>query len=150
MAKRHRLGETVDKAECIIWTGATNGAGYPVKWREGKARMYNRDLWRQLRGPIPKGRCVCHKCDNPKCVNIDHLFLGTYRQNAIDCVKKGRANRARGERHGLSKLTEKDIREIRRLYETKEMNVSELSKRHGVARSVIYKAISRVTWKHVE
>lgn len=66
-------------------------------------------------GPIAVGLCVCHTCDNPRCVNLAHLFLGTAKDNAQDCVSKGRKNPASGARCHFSKLTEAQVSEVREL-----------------------------------
>ncbi|MHC4334115.1 MAG: HNH endonuclease [Planctomycetota bacterium] len=148
--KKYRLGDGVDTSECVIWEGAKNGSGYPIKWHNGRARLYNRVLWREHKGPIPKGRCICHKCDNPSCVNLDHLFLGSYRQNTLDMIRKGRARHPVGEAHGLAKLTENDVREIRKLFD-EGMRITDLQikfKDKG-GREAVRCAARRKTWKHV-
>jgi len=97
-------------------------------------------------GPVPDGQCVLHHCDNPPCVNPNHLFLGTNAANMLDMVEKDR--QARGEQHGESKLTEVDVRQIRRWYDA-GMTKTEIAKKFGVSRSTIYRALSGVNWKHV-
>jgi len=83
-----------DRNSCWIWTGTTP-AGYgqirgePPKYKKLRAHRVSYELHF---GPIPKNKLVCHTCDNPKCVNPDHLFLGTSLDNNRDMVKKGRAN----------------------------------------------------------
>jgi len=87
-----RFWAKVDKTDsCWVWTGATLRRGYgqiriPVK----KAKQAHRLSWEIHNGPIPDGMLVCHKCDNPPCVNPAHLFLGTQSDNNKDCVRKGR------------------------------------------------------------
>ena len=78
--------------DCIVWAGAVSGSGYGHKKIPG-TRMNitaHRDAWIRENGPIPKGLCVLHKCDNRKCINIDHLFLGTLADNTHDAQAKGR------------------------------------------------------------
>ncbi len=65
--------------------------GYPYIRRNGKKSNISRYVWRLRFDPIPRGMCICHKCDNPKCINPEHLFLGTHKDNSQDMARKGRA-----------------------------------------------------------
>ena len=79
-------------SDCIIWTGATQNGGYGVK-KIPKTRRnvrVHRAAWEDIHGPIPDGMFVLHKCDNPACYNVDHLFLGTQADNIADMIEKGR------------------------------------------------------------
>ena len=77
--------------DCWEWQYSTNNIGYGMfRWAKGIMRTAHRVSYEMFIGPIPKGMCVCHKCDNPKCVNPDHLWLGTVKQNMQDKVLKGR------------------------------------------------------------
>jgi len=75
---------------CWFWTGARKHTGYGQIWVVNSAKTAHRISWILHNGPIPTGLCVLHKCDNPPCVNPDHLFLGTRADNNLDCVAKGR------------------------------------------------------------
>jgi hypothetical protein len=75
---------------CWVWSGATNRKGYGVYIFRGKYVGAHRVAWTLFRGPIPDGLFVLHRCDNPPCLNPDHLFLGTHNDNMIDMVLKGR------------------------------------------------------------
>src|ERR1700737_4804454 len=81
-------------AACHEWQGKLDG-GRGRFWDGQRVVMAYQFAWEIAFGPIPKGLCVCHQCDNPKCVRPDHLFLGTRADNRADCVSKGR--QARGE-----------------------------------------------------
>ncbi len=100
-------------------------------------------------GPIPKGMDVLHKCDNPSCVNPNHLFLGTHADNMTDRNLKGR--QAFGERHGRAKLTLRQVKEIRRLYKPRscEFGSGALSERYGVSHTTILDIVKREKWKGV-
>src|ERR1035437_1111838 len=84
---------------CHIWTGAKDGKGYGVFFADGCCKAH-RWAYQKLYGPIPKGLHVLHHCDNPSCINIKHLFLGTQLDNVKDMIAKGRDNHARGDDHG--------------------------------------------------
>jgi hypothetical protein len=75
--------------QCIEWTGPTR-AGYGLAYVDGRRVSVHRLAWEQANGSIPDGMKVCHRCDNPSCYNVDHLFLGTQRDNILDAVAKGR------------------------------------------------------------
>jgi hypothetical protein len=76
----------VTASGCLVWRGNIDRAGYG---RYGQRRA-SRVAWELGRGPIPEGIYVCHHCDNPACINLDHLFLGTQKDNIADCISKGR------------------------------------------------------------
>lgn len=89
---------------CWIWPGATKVVGYgKVRW-SGVDVLAHRKAWELERGPIPRGKQVCHRCDNPLCVRPSHLFLGTFRQNMRDKVAKGRTRLAPHEVHRWRKV----------------------------------------------
>lgn len=90
--------------ECWEWQASLDYFGYGNFYADGKNCRAHRYSWTIHKGNIPKGLLVCHKCDNPKCINPDHLFLGTHLDNAFDMVEKGRALIHRKER--LKKLRE--------------------------------------------
>ncbi len=96
---------------------------------------------------IPAGMCVCHKCDVPACVNPDHLFLGTSKDNHQDSVRKGR--RASGPKNVNAKLSHADVAIIRRLYKrgtSGQFNSVRLGKTFGVTASTICRVVKRHTW----
>jgi HNH endonuclease len=74
---------------CIEWTKA-NSQGYGIIRRGGRNHRVPRYVWENAHGPIPEGMFVCHRCDNPACYNLEHLFLGTAQDNMRDMAAKGR------------------------------------------------------------
>lgn len=92
---------------CIEWTGPKLKAGYGVVYSGKERELAHRLAWQKQHGPIPEGMYVCHKCDNPMCVRIEHLFLGTPSENLLDCHAKGRKPRF------LKKLTLERLRAAR-------------------------------------
>lgn len=99
------------------------GNGQHQKTRQGYGRIYeggdkgktflaHRISWQLANGSIPEGKCICHHCDNPGCVNPWHLWSGSHLDNIHDMIDKGRRIDTSGEGNGGSKLTEQDVREI--------------------------------------
>ena len=84
-----RLSEKKENG-CLIYHGSRTVKGYPRILFRGKQRLIHRINWEIARGPIPDDMCVCHTCDTPECINIEHHFLGSRADNHQDMVKKGR------------------------------------------------------------
>lgn len=97
-------------SSCWNWTGSVQGNGYGRFGVAGKTIYAHQAGYILQIGPISPGLCVLHKCDNRRCVRPDHLFLGTKKKNAEDCVAKDR--QVRGERNGQAKLSERAVKFI--------------------------------------
>jgi len=106
----------------------------------------HRAAYELAHGPIKDGMLVCHRCDNPKCVNVDHLFLGTNDDNMKDCKRKGRTNM--GERHPLCKLTSSEVAKIRELKES-GMSVASISRMLKRGYSTVYAVVRRYNWASI-
>lgn len=100
---------------CWEWTATTMNNGYGHFWYNKKLTLAHRVSYQFYIGQIPNGICVLHKCDNRKCVNPNHLFLGTYQDNATDRKNKGRGNIPTGVKNPRTKLSIKQVKEIRKL-----------------------------------
>lgn len=137
-----------EETGCWEWTGTCFSNGYArAGLSKRKGRKFSQRASRMAHevfvGEIPPGLLMCHKCDNKKCVNPDHLFLGTTKDNMQDMVNKGRS--LKGEKCPNSKLTEEIVKKIRRSKKSKEF----LSEKYGVSVCTIRDAQNRRTWKHI-
>jgi hypothetical protein len=147
--------------ECLVWSKGKLKAGYgKIKWKR-KTVLAHRASYSAFNGPIPDELCVCHKCDNPSCVNPEHLFLGTYLENNLDKKEKGRSASgsnhgsktkperfARGERAGNVKLTEVEVKEIRR-FDNLGWLQEDIAAHFNVKRATVSHIVTRRNWKHV-
>ena len=80
---------------CIEWPGSRNQDGYGNRWHEGRCMKAHRVAWMEVHGPIPDGMLVLHRCDNPPCVNVEHLYLGDQSRNMRDMSERRRSNNQR-------------------------------------------------------
>lgn len=167
--------ERVRQPNCLLWNGTRTSEGYGVIWEKEaqKNKPAHRWAWEKFFGPIPSGFCICHHCDNPPCINPDHLFLGTNVDNTRDRTLKGRTASgprngahthperrpagerhgrhtqpwatARGERAGRVKLTTQQVLDIR----AKRESIRAASNRYGVGMTHIKRIRRRAVWTHV-
>lgn len=136
-------------SDCIpAPTGYRNRKGYAQVSRYGTKYQAHRWAWIEVHGPIPDDLCVLHRCDNPECINVEHLFLGTRADNNADMTTKGRhgLTGTKGERHPAAKLTEQQVREIRASSEP----LAAAARRYGVCISTISGIRLRRSWKHLD
>lgn len=132
---------------CWLWTGNIDFYGYGRVGFKMKAYRASRASIMIFHGKDPKKMFVCHKCDNPACVNPEHLFLGTQKDNMEDCSRKRRT--AYGSKSGTSKLTEKDVDKILILAKTTNLFHREIAEKFNVSRSLVGAIINKVRWtKH--
>ena len=158
---RERFNEKyipVTESGCWIWTGASS-ARYGTIYDHSKRKVIkaHHAAFLLFNGPIPNGMCVCHVCDVTFCVNPDHLFIGTQKDNIHDMIKKGRkvispnagrhGNHARGERNGSSKYPPVLISSIRHIYDSGECkNIAAISRKFGVSESQTRRIVHRQSW----
>lgn len=137
--------------KCWEWTASLDKDGYGICHIQGKARRAHRVAWETEKGPIPKGFCVLHKCDNRKCVRVSHLFLGTRITNNKDRDQKGRSRHGSllGELHGRAKLTAVDVKKIRRFCKGKRGEYAQCARRFGVSAEQIRSVVRKETWRHL-
>lgn len=185
-----RFWEKVDKSEgpdgCWLWKATTLQGKFPYgrfvcreMSRQCPNQLAHRVSWVITNGPIPDGMCVLHRCDNPRCVNTSHLFLGTYADNHADCKRKGRNRKAcgdangsrrhperlargerswtrmypervlRGEHNGNRKLTEQAVRSVR-LRRDGGQSFGSIASSFGVSKKTIMNIVNRCSWRHVK
>jgi hypothetical protein len=131
---------------CWLWLGGLGKDGYGMAWdvAEKKSLGAHRWVYMLLVGPIPEGQNVLHRCDNPCCVNPDHLFLGSLGDNNRDRKEKGRG--ATGVRHPMNKLSVEQVLEIRNAPGLHR----EIAGQFGVSKSLISHIKTRRLWKELE
>jgi len=140
---------------CWEWQGRIDDTGYGRCWYAGNHAVAHRVAWVLTNGPIPSGHSgpgrigVLHHCDNRKCCRPDHLFLGSDKDNALDRDRKGRRTAQRGSSNSGAKLTEEDVRRIRRQYVWRRFGCDKLATEYGVSRVTINRIVRRVAWAHV-
>lgn len=142
--------------QCWPWTGCR----YPItsenKWDYGKTQIFgyvttaHRASFLFTGQPVPSGMLVCHKCDNPPCVNPGHLFLGTSLDNLEDCASKGRRvfNPNKGELHYRSELTDSDVLQIRSM-RASGMKLKDIGQEFGIPFKHVSLISLRKRWKHI-
>lgn len=132
---------------CIEWTAYTDRKmGYGMFWLDGTMHLSHRVAYMFAHGSIPKGLHVCHSCDNPKCVNPEHLWVGTNQDNVNDKCRKNRAARLIGENHPSAKLKEDDVLMIR----SSKLNGAEIARRMGIDRSTVNYIRKGKLWGHLK
>lgn len=126
--------------------------GYPRGGRNYRVVYLHRMIYEECFGEIPDGKEVCHKCDNPKCINPEHLFIGTQADNINDMMAKGRNNPCRGEESGMAILTETKVREIRERYKAKDkMNgMRAMAREFGIGERTVMNIVERSRWGWLE
>lgn len=148
----------VESNGCWRWTKGRHAHGYGVINTRigGRNKQYraNRVSYEIAKGPIPGGMFVLHRCDNPSCVNPEHLFLGTQRDNMRDCISKGRhVNQNRtwptGSAHHNSKLSDNLVRTIR-VHHGLGLYYREIAKMLSLNISTVYRVATHKVWAHVE
>lgn len=153
----HRHGDPVSRfmdavspepnSGCWLWTRYVDRKGYGLVGNGTEQVFAHRFSYETFVGPLIAGLCICHRCDNPTCVNPDHLFQATHRENMDDMVRKRR--HAFGSRHPNAKLNERDIDEIV-FFSAMGMGPDNLASLYGVAARTIRKTILGANWSHVQ
>lgn len=150
-----RFWSKVDKrsdGECWEWQASLDTQGYGnfgLPRNDGTGRYLtqraHRVAWLLMRGPVERHEFLCHHCDNRKCVNPSHLFVGDHQSNMDDCVAKGRLGDRRGESNSRAKLGPEDVLAIRQ----SALPLHELATLYGVGRSAVWSARNAKSWAHL-
>lgn len=126
------------KTDCWNWTGGRFNHGYGAVSSGGRNAtnlLAHRVVYEHYKGPIPAGLDACHRCDNKLCVNPEHIFLGTAKDNIRDMIVKGRGNWSRGEKHYAAKLDDVQVKRLRELAVTGKYSQSVLAATFDICQS---------------
>lgn len=145
MKESNQIKETLFKrtqrvGDCLVWTGATDPGGYGHFGLNRKTVLAHRISYTIFNGPIPEGMCVCHTCDNRRCIEPKHLFVGTKKDNAQDAVSKGRLKK------NDVKLNWAKVDEIRQRYSEGGCTHRSLATEFGVCNATIWDIINHNHW----
>jgi uncharacterized protein (DUF433 family) len=141
---------TYDIAENGCWnctSHASNTFGYPMITRNGIHQTVYHLMYELHHGRVPQGLVIRHKCDNPKCINPDHLEIGTYKDNCHDMISRGRDTIV-GSRNTRARLNEEKVKEILGRISHGERQ-ADLAREYKVPREVIYSIVHGKAWRHV-
>lgn len=137
-----RLWRKVNKTNtCWGWVGSTTCGGYGQIYFKGRLAYVHRVSWELTNGPIPEGLYVLHRCDVRRCVNPDHLFLGTISDNSLDMVRKKRQNTTR--------ITEAEVLLLRQLYQAGDHSQYELAEIFSINQGTVSRIVRREQRKYI-
>lgn len=140
----------VPNGDCLIYQSKRKTrSGHVTVFRDGRYVGVHRAAWEAANGPVPHGLYVLHRCDRPRCVNVDHLFLGTIADNNADRDQKGRHVALPGSANGFAKLDEGAVAEIKARLNGGESTYA-LAAEFRVSQATVWLIKVGRTWKHVE
>ena len=149
--RRKKITFDIDDNGCFNITSHVKGKkGYSNITRNGRRTTMHRYIYEECFGLIPYGFVVRHKCDNPSCINPEHLEVGTHQDNSNDCDERGR--RPNGESVYGARLTGKDVKKIKRILMSNKVDkqiISEIAKHYEVNINTIYAIHYNKSWVHI-
>lgn len=146
-ALRGKFNEVPTASGCLEWVRYKNPAGYGQVRVNNKLWLAHRLVYTKCIADIPEGLIVMHECDNPACINPEHLKLGTHQLNVADKELKGRGNK--GGANPMAKFTTEQVIEIRRRYAEGNISYAQLGREYGVNRSCIFKIVNKLHWTSI-
>jgi hypothetical protein len=149
-------------SECILWDKSISNTGYGHAWRNGKSVGAHRAAYEDANGTIPQGLFVLHRCDVKQCVNPDHLYLGTPKDNARDAIERGQIatgkrhgkntkpeSRLAGERNPNAKLSAEQVSELRTFFHLSDWTLAKTANYYNVSISTISRAVRGDSYKGI-
>jgi hypothetical protein len=142
-----RFIDKIDKSgECWEWTAGKDPDGYGIFHHKKSVRAH-RFAYKIFKGDVPSGMCICHICDNPGCVNPDHMWIGSVTENNRDRESKGRSDPQHGERGHNAKLKNYQAEEIRVKYIPRKYTYQMLADEYGLCPEAIRNIIKNKTYQ---
>lgn len=145
--------EIKNNDECWPWKASKYGLGYGQFWILKPARKMipaHRYVYQEIHNlELKTNDIICHRCDNPSCVNPVHLFKGTHKDNVADCIRKNRRVYSKGENNGNCKLNESLIKDIRVEYATGNYTLQDLATKYKIGNMQVSRIVRKLRWKHI-
>ncbi len=137
----------VEDSRCWLWNGSSDVNGYGKFRASGRTIRAPRVAFFLRNSRWPNN--ACHRCDNPRCCNPDHIFDGTHAENMRDMAEKGRAKTDRGEAHWRAVLTDAKVIAMRADYKSGTISLYRLAAKNGCSFSTAQRVIKRTNWRHL-
>lgn len=143
-----KIEYTIDSNGCHVCVSHyKNESGYITIKRDGVLQYLHRYMYSLYHGELDEGEVIRHSCDNPSCINIDHLEVGTHTDNMRDMVTRNRS--LVGERNNKSKLKEEDVIKIREMLKSNKYTQKEIADIFGITNQMVSNINTRKSWNHI-
>lgn len=134
---------------CLYCTLGGVNSRYGTVWFRGRNISNHVASYMVHKGPIPEGKLICHTCDFKRCIDPEHLFIGTEKDNIQDCVRKGRRDKRHGEHNPAAILTEDIVKEIRYFCEHSGLTQQRIADHFGISQVTVSNIKTKRLWPHV-